>query len=146
LNARWALCVVLAACSERVQLRIDSAKNVNEQRSVYVLVRKVEDAAYRQETYDEVAARVMHPDESVLEMAVALPAVPLEFSMRPPDKGRIAVYALFERPQCGQWRVLVPASALPKARLRISDGRLCLVAENGQCVPTECASEGREKQ
>jgi hypothetical protein len=138
-------CVVLTGCGDRLQIRVDSAKNVNEQPTVYLLVRKVEEADYRKESYDEVAARVVHPDESVLGMAVALPGVPQAFSLPAPEKGRVAVYALFERPKCGAWRVLVPASALPKVELRLSDGRICLVGAGGECVATECAAEGEEK-
>ncbi|HKO53770.1 MAG TPA: hypothetical protein VJV79_38950 [Polyangiaceae bacterium] len=137
--------LLIGCAAERIQIRVDSAKNVNEQRSVYLLVRKVEEADYRQESYDEVAARVVHPDDSVVGMAVALPGVPQSFSFAAPEKGRVAVYALFERPKCGAWRVLVPASALPKVELRLSDGRICLLGDAGECVATECVAEAQGK-
>jgi hypothetical protein len=142
-EAFLALALLLAGCSspEQVQIRMNSASNVNEQRSVYVLVRAVQEADYRTESYDEVAAKVVHPDESVLEMSVALPGVPLSFSQAAPAKGRLAVYAFFERPRCGAWRVLLPEEAPPTVDLRLSDGKLCLVGERGECVASPCVSE-----
>jgi hypothetical protein len=124
-----------------VRLRVDSASNVNDQRSVYVLVRTVQEADYRMESYDEVAAKVVHPDESVVDVAVALPGVSLKFSMlTPPAKKRVAVYAMFERPVCGAWRVLLPEKAPEQAELRLSDGKLCLVAESGECIAQGCGA------
>ncbi len=124
-----------------VQLRVASASNVNDQRTVYVLVRSVQESDYRMESYDEVAAEVVHPDESVLNMAVALPGVPLSFSLPMPVKAqRIAVYALFERPVCGAWRVLLPQQAPTSAELRLGDGKLCLVGERGECVAQGCGA------
>ena len=145
-RSRLARCLLLGAalswsllgCAARTQIRIDSAPNVNEQRSVYVLVRTVDEASYRTESYDEVAARVVHPDDSVQIVAVALPGVRLAFTLPAPSKGKIAVYALFERPRCGAWRVLLPPNASSAVNLRLSDGQLCLVDERGACVPTPC--------
>lgn len=141
--ARTVLLCLLAGCSspEQVQIRVNSASNVNDQRSVYVLVRAVQEADYRTESYDEVAARVVHPDESVLEMSVALPGVPLSFTAEAPAKARLAVYAFFERPRCGAWRVLLPEDAPLTAELRLSDGKLCLVGERGECVASPCVRD-----
>lgn len=126
-----------------VQLRVDSASNVNDQRSVYVLVRAVQESDYRTESYDEVAAKVVHPDESVQDMAVALPGVRLSFSLKPPpSKQRVAVYAMFERPVCGAWRVLLPEKTPAQVELRLNDGRLCLVDERGQCIAAGCGAAG----
>lgn len=122
-----------------VKLRVDSASNVNDQRSVYLLVRAVQEADYRMESYDEVAAKVVQPDESVEDMAVALPGVPLTFALKePPPKKRIAIYAMFERPVCGGWRVLLPESLSADVEVRLYDGRLCLVTEDGQCIVQGC--------
>lgn len=142
-----ALMVALGAtlgCGPSVlRLQVDSASNVNDERSVYVLVRTVQESDYRMESYDEVAAKVVHPDESVVDVAVALPGVSLKFSMlAPPAKKRVAVYAMFERPACGAWRVLLPEKAPERAELRLSDGKLCLVAESGECVAQGCGVGG----
>jgi hypothetical protein len=124
-----------------VHLRVDSAANVNDQRSVYVLVRTVQESDYRMESYDEVAAKVVHPDESVVDMAVALPGVPLSFAMKtPPAKKRVAVYAMFEHPVCGAWRVLLPEKAPEQTQLQLHDGKLCLVDAGGECVAQGCSS------
>jgi hypothetical protein len=133
------LASALGGCGDpTVQLRVDSASNVNGQRSVYVLVRAVQEADFRMESYDEVAARVVHPDDSVQDMAVALPGVPVSFSLKVPSKGRLAVYAMFERPVCGAWRVLLPKKAPDQAELRLDDGKLCLLDEGGECVAEGC--------
>lgn len=140
-----ASCFVPFGCGAEpvVQLRVDSAANVNDQRSVYVVVRTVQESDYRMESYDEVAAKVVHPDESVVDMAVALPGVPLSFSMKPPPaKKRVAVYALFERPVCGAWRVLLPEKAPEKAQLQLNDGKLCLFDAGGECVAQGCGVGG----
>lgn len=136
------LLALLGACAEaRVQVQVDSAANVNDRRSVYLLVRTLQESDYRTESYDEVAAKVVHPDESVADMAVALPGVPLSFSLPPPPaKKRVAVYALFERPVCGAWRVLLPEKPPQKARLQLSDGKLCLFDEQGECVAPSCGA------
>lgn len=132
----------VGGCSDPVvRLRVNAASNVNDQRSVYVLVRTVQESDYRMESYDEVAAKVVHPDESVVDMAVALPGVPLAFSMKAPAaKQRVAVYALFERPLCGAWRVLLPEKPAENSELRLSDGKLCLVGERGECVAQGCGA------
>jgi hypothetical protein len=135
---------VLAACAASdpvVRLRVDAASNVNDERSVYVLVRTVQESDFQLESYDEVAAQVVHPDDSVVDMAVALPGVPLSFSLKsPPPKKRVAVYAMFERPVCGAWRVLLPEKVPAFAELRLEDGRLCFVGEGGECVVHGCGS------
>lgn len=139
----FSLFCTLGSCSgtEHVQIRLISAANVNARRSVYVLVRTVKESDYRTESYDEVAAKVVHPDESVVDMAVALPGVPLSFSPVPPAaKSRLAVYALFEQPRCGAWRVLLPEGTERALELRLNDGQLCLVGERGECVATACVS------
>jgi hypothetical protein len=131
--------LVGCASDPLVRVRVDSASNVNDQRSVYVLVRAVQESDYRMESYDEVAAKVVHPDDSVEDMAVALPGVPLSFSLKaPPSKKRVAVYAMFERPVCGAWRVLLPENPPTNIELRLYDGRLCLVDENGVCIAQGC--------
>ncbi len=136
--------LTLSACATPpriVALRVASAANVNDQRSVYVLVRNVQEADYRLESYDEVASKVVAPDESIVRMAVALPGVPLSFSLpAPAPKQRIAVYALFGRPVCGAWRVLLPEQAPNNAELRLNDGKLCLVDEHGECVAQGCGA------
>ena len=133
------LTAALGGCGGSVvRLRVDSASNVNGQRSVYVLVRTVQEADFRMESYDEVAAKVVHPDDSVQDMAVALPGVPVSFALKGPLKGRVAIYALFERPVCGAWRVLLPKEAPSQAELRLGDGKLCLVDERGECVAQSC--------
>ena len=135
---------VLASCGASdpvVRLRVDAASNVNDERSVYVLVRTVQESDFQMESYDEVAAQVVHPDESVVDMAVALPGVPLSFALKsPPAKKRVAVYAMFERPMCGAWRVLLPEKVPAFAKLRLDDGRLCFVGESGECVAQGCGS------
>lgn len=131
------------ACSSEPSLRVKvrSSSDVNDQRSVYVLVRTVEESEFRLESYDEIAAKVLNPDDSVQDVAVVLPGSSLSFSLKlPPAKKRIAVYAMFERPLCGAWRVLLPEAA-PHAELRLSDGRLCLVGEGGQCIVHGCGAE-----
>jgi hypothetical protein len=142
----------LLACSSTpaVKLRVDSTANINDQRSVYLLVRTVQEADYRMESYDEVAAKVVQPDDSIEHMAVALPGVSLTFTLKePPPKKRVAIYAMFERPVCGGWRVLLPEKRSSDFQVRLYEGRLCLVGADGQCITqgcggTEVASTGAE--
>ena len=144
-SALGALVALGCASDPGVRVRVDSASNVNDQRSVYVLVRAVQEADYRMESYDEVAAKVVHPDDSVEDMAVALPGVSLTFSLKvPPSKKRVAVYAMFERPVCGAWRVLLPENPPESAEVRLYDGRLCLVGEDGQCIAQGCGEGGTD--
>jgi hypothetical protein len=142
-----ALLLTFSSCASPapvVQLRVASASNVNDRRSVYVLVRTVQESDYRLESYDEVASKVVDPDDSVVDMAVALPGVPLSFSLAAPamPKQRIAVYAMFERPVCGAWRVLLPEKSRATAELRLNGSKLCLVDERGECVAQSCGAGG----
>ncbi|WP_437903082.1 hypothetical protein WME95_31600 [Sorangium sp. So ce327] len=81
---------------------------LNERRPAYLLVRNVDSKTFLEETYDTAAAKVMDPDDSVLESAVVFPGTRQALQVSPPKKGQIAVYVFFYRPQ-GDWKALLPS-------------------------------------
>lgn len=114
-----------AGCgAPKVSLAVRPDDALNERRPTYLLVRNVDAKTYREEAYETAAAKVMSPDDSVLQTAVIFPDTPQDLRVTLPEKGQIAVYVFFYRPR-GDWKVLLPSSAacyevvLEGSRLRI---------------------------
>lgn len=115
--------------TKQVRLSIRPSLDMNDTRSCYVVARAVEEKAFGAESYDEVAARAMAPDDSVQRTLPVLPGRVQEITVPVPEKGRIAVYALLGRPEDERWRVLLPASPPAKVELRVDRGRLCWTSD-----------------
>ncbi len=121
--------VILSSCggSKQVKLTIVPSKDMNEARSCYVLARYVDDKLYGAESYEDVAAKVMAPDASVSRSVVVLPGVRQEITLPLPEKGRIAVYALLQKPEDDGWRVVFPAETPKEAEIHLGRGKMCWV-------------------
>jgi hypothetical protein len=135
--------MVLSSCgsAKQVRLSIRPALDMNGSRSCYVLARTVEEKAFSTESYDDVAAKAMAPDDSVQDSVPVLPGRSQELTVLVPEKGRIALYAMLGQPEDDRWRVLLPASPPAKVELRVERGRLCWTSEQdakdeqGRCGP-----------
>jgi len=122
------LLLVLPACSssaKQVRVLLRPSADLNGSRSCYVLARAVEEGEFSAESYDDVAAMVGTPDESVQRTVVLLPGRDQEITLSPPEKGRLAFYALLRQPEDDGWRVLLPSPLPDKLELRLDRGRLC---------------------
>lgn len=135
---------VLSGCgsSQReVRVAIRPSQDLNDSRSVYVVARTVLDAAYAAESYDDVASKAMTPDATVQQSVVVLPGVAQEIKIPVPEKGRIAIYALFKQPEDEAWRVLLPAAAPNGVEIRLGRTRMCWTGKDaprgaaGVCGP-----------
>lgn len=108
----------------QVSLAIRPDAALNEQRPAYLLVRNVDSKTFLEETYQAAATKVMAPDDSVLETAVIFPDTRQNIQVSPPEKGQVAVYVFFYKPQ-GDWKALLPSGAgsfevfLDGSRLRV---------------------------
>jgi predicted component of type VI protein secretion system len=141
-----ALLVGCGGSQREVRVAIRPSQDLNDSRSVYVVARAVQDAAYASESYDDVAAKAMTPDASVQRAVVVLPGVAQEIKVPVPEKGRIAIYALFKQPEDDSWRVLLPATTTDGVEIRLGRGRMCWIGEDaprgaaGVCGAAQAAS------
>ena len=129
------LATVLAGCTgaqRELRVAIRPSLDLNDSRSVYVVARFVPDDAYAVESYDEVARKAMPPDASVQRSVMVLPGVAQEIRVPVPEKGRIALYAFFERPEDGTWRLLLPALTSKGVELRLGRARMCWIGESAR--------------
>lgn len=136
----------LAGCgsstTKQVRLSIKPDASMNDARSCYVLARTVDDKAYGIESYDDVAAKAMSPDASVQRAVVVVPGVSQEINLSVPEKGRIAIYALFKQPEDDGWRVLLPATAPEKAEIRLGRARMCWASQEAPKGATGVCGRG----
>src|SRR4051812_33015978 len=84
---------------KQVKIVVTPTGTLNGSRSCYLLARAVEEEAFIAESYDDVAARAMDPDDTVQHKIVLLPGMSQELTLPWPKKGRLAIYALFRQPE-----------------------------------------------
>ena len=83
--------------TRELRLTLTPAADMNDARSCYVLARAIDGKAFSTETYDDVAGMAMAPDDSVLSALAVLPGVRQVLMVPLPEKGRVAIYALFKQ-------------------------------------------------
>lgn len=117
----------LSGCGpSQMKLAVRPDDALNERRPAYLVVRNVDSKTYLEETYQAAAAKVMSPDDSVLQTAVIFPGTPQDIEVSPPEKGQVAVYVFFYRP-AGDWKAILPSAAerfevvLEGSRLRVEE-------------------------
>jgi hypothetical protein len=106
-----ALLIASAAlgCAPQMKLAVKPNDELNGRRPCYLLVRNVDEKTYQEETYQAAAAKVMTPDDSVLQTAVVFPGTPQTIKLSRPSKGQVALYVFFYRPD-GGYKALLPSS------------------------------------
>ena len=80
-QVRWAVCLgwlfaalLASGCGpSHLTLNVRSPAGINQGRPLYMVVRAVDSKKYLSETYSDVAAKVVAPDDSVIETAVVYP-------------------------------------------------------------------------
>ncbi len=73
-----------------------------------MVVRTVDSKKYLSETYSDVAAKVVAPDDSVIETAVVYPGGEKSLRVKIPEETSVAVSFLFTAPD-GAWQALLDA-------------------------------------
>lgn len=126
----------------QIKLVVNPTGAMNGSRSCFLLARVVNEETFIAESYDDVAARAMDPDDSVQRKIVLLPGMPQEVTIDAPAKGRLAIYALFRSPEDNGWRVLLPAKLPAKVELRLDRGLLCWVDQKTAKGPATCYPPG----
>lgn len=93
---------------ELLALQIRTLENVNDGRSVRVLVRRVDPKQFANDQYDTVVSLAEHPDDSVLSDQLLRPrsAIRLRLPLEPGVD--VGVYFLFSKPVADSWKVLLP--------------------------------------
>lgn len=106
----WLLAALLASgCgSPHLTVNVRSTAGTNQGRPLYMVVRTVDSKKYLSETYSDVAAKVVAPDDSVIETAVVYPGGEKSLRMKIPEETSVAVSFLFTAPD-GAWQALLDA-------------------------------------
>jgi hypothetical protein len=104
----WLLAALLAGGCGPAHLTVNvrSPAGINQGRPLYMVVRAVDSKKYLSETYSEVAAKVVAPDDSVIETAVVYPGGERSLRVKIPDETSVAVSFLFTSPD-GAWQALL---------------------------------------
>ncbi|ACY15560.1 hypothetical protein [Haliangium ochraceum] len=105
----------------RLTLRIASQQDTNAGRPLRVLVRSVDFKSFVEESYQDVAALVVAPDDSVRAAFVIFPGSPhSELLDAPADDENLAVYFLFTDPAT-PWKRLYEAPIAEELQLELSE-------------------------
>jgi hypothetical protein len=109
-----------------------------------MLVRKVDSKQYASESYSEVAARVVEPDESVLQREVIYPGTLQRIEVPLPAKASLAVYFLFTTPD-GSWQMLLEPPVASSLDIELEGNRMRTgPADSGEPKPPELPVPGKK--
>lgn len=135
----WLLVALIASgCgAPHLTVNVRSPAGTNQGRPLYMVVRTVDSKKYLSETYSDVAAKVVAPDDSVIETAVVYPGGEKSLRVKIPKETSVAVSFLFTSPD-GAWQALldapVPRSVdfdLLESRIRTNANTAARPAETG---------------
>lgn len=116
--------------TRELRLTLTPAAEMNDARSCYVLARSIDGKAFSTESYDDVAGKAMAPDDSVLSAVAVLPGVKQVLTMPVPQKGRVAIYALFKQPEDEAWRLLLPEEVPEEVEIRLDRSQMCWTSDS----------------
>ncbi|MCY1075139.1 hypothetical protein [Archangium lansingense] len=130
--------LVLGGCLPgHLSLSVKSPAGSNEGRPLYMLVRKVDAKQYASETYSEVAARVVDPDESVLQREVIYPGTLQNIRVKLPPESPVAVYFLFTTPDGPSWQVLLEPPVKSSLDIELEGNRIRAEVTSGPAIGAE---------
>lgn len=135
LGVMLALALALTGCggsAKELRLTLRPEADMNDARSCYVLTRAIDGKAFSTESYDDVVGKAMAPDDSVLSAVAVLPGVGQVIKVPLPEKGRVAVYAMFKQPEDEAWRVLLPEEPPAEVEIRLDRSRMCWTGDNAR--------------
>lgn len=115
--------------TKELRLTLRPEADMNDARSCYVLTRALDGKAFSTESYDDVAGKAMAPDDSVLSAVAVLPGVGQVITVPLPEKGRVAVYAMFKQPEDEAWRLLLPEEPPAEVEIRLDRSRMCWTSD-----------------
>jgi hypothetical protein len=118
-----ALLLGIGCVPGQLTISVSAAANVNQSRPVYMVVRTVDDKAYLSQTYEEVAAKVITPDNSVIHTGVVYPGGTRQVSVKVPQSLPVAVSFLFTSPD-GEWQTLLDALVPGTVDIQLEGSRI----------------------
>lgn len=114
----------LGACLPgSVTLSIKSPPGTNQGRPLYMIVRTVEPKQYSTEAYNDVAAKVISPDKTVLQTEVIYPGTYQHIKVKLPKDAAVAVSFLFTAPN-GSWQMLLNEPVASTVAIELLEGRI----------------------
>jgi hypothetical protein len=126
----------------QLTISVRAAPNVNQSRPVYMVVRTLDSKAYLSQTYDEVVAKVITPDESILHSGVVYPGGDQQVSLKVPQSLPVAVSFLFTSPD-GAWQTLLDALVPGTVDIQLEGSRIREgVSTSSQIPPVAPPSAG----
>ena len=90
----------------KLTIRITAATDGNAGRPLHVVVRTVTRKAFTEDLYQDVAALVVEPDETVVAVFVVFPGQEQAVTIDAPEGKTVAVYGLFTEATGSSWKRL----------------------------------------
>jgi hypothetical protein len=124
-----------------VTLSIKSPPGTNHGRPLYMIVRTVDPKQYSTEAYNDVAAKVISPDKTVLQTEVIYPGTFQHIKVKLPKEAAVAVSFLFTAPD-GSWQMLLSEPVPSTVGIELLEGRIQTDIAPG--LPTEADAAAPE--
>jgi hypothetical protein len=108
---------------DTLYLTVRSPDDMNAGRPVRMLVRAVDQQQYVNESYQQVADKVVARDDSVLESAVVYPNVPVTARVKKPSSKNVGVYFFFTQPG-PRWKTMLELPVPNSATIKLGQGNI----------------------
>jgi hypothetical protein len=121
----WLFAVLLAVgCAPtHFTVNVKSPPGANQGRPLYMVIRAVDSKQYMVETYADVAAKVVNPDDSVLQTTVVYPGTVKRIRVKLPPEMPVAISFLFTTPD-GAWQELLDVPVPERIDLELQESRI----------------------
>ncbi|MCP3101816.1 hypothetical protein LZ198_23345 [Myxococcus sp. K15C18031901] len=118
------LAVGLSACAPtHLTVNVKSPPGTNQGRPLHMVVRAVDAQRYMTEFYADVAERVVHPDDSVVQTLVIYPGEKTQTRVKIPEEMPLAISFLFTTPD-GAWQVLLDTPIPGRVDIELEESRI----------------------
>ncbi|MBU8899474.1 hypothetical protein DRW03_28690 [Corallococcus sp. H22C18031201] len=113
-----------AGCATpHLTVNVKAPPGTNQGRPLYMVIRSVVTKTYLSEGYGDVAAKVITPDESVLQTAVVYPSRLTRVRVKLPPEKAVAVSFLFTTPN-GAWQALLDTPVPDSIDIELQESRI----------------------
>ncbi|HEX8701262.1 MAG TPA: hypothetical protein VF815_20725 [Myxococcaceae bacterium] len=121
----WLFAALLASgCAPtHFTVNVTSPPGANQGRPLYMVVRAVDSKQYMVETYADVAAKVVNPDDMVLQTTVVYPGTVKRVRVKMPPEMPVAISFLFTTPD-GAWQQLLDVPVPERIDLELQENRI----------------------
>lgn len=112
-----------SCAAPQLTVNVKAPPGTNQGRPLYMVVRSVVPKTYLAEGYADVAAKVITPDESVLQTAVIYPSRSRQIRVKIPEEKAVAVSFLFTTPN-GAWQALLDVPVPESVDIELQESRI----------------------